>query len=484
MSAEEVNECTDDNCVCRYIRPLHKIPIDFASSKWSKNVNVKQIYIEKKKKKKNSENEEHSEEVEKIPRKDLTIHHYKLTQDVAYESKSCHLVREYGWNCFLKIYFEIDCPSHVITEILRAEFHIRDTNGGKFCKFEFFGHSASQQREGICVLFNKEIGTWRDVIGQYGQFEKITNVSKFSARVGLLLSTTVDGIFVDDSCITKIEDVERNGFCFTDGCGLISFGLAERLSQQLRLKHIPTVFQIRLKGCKGTVALDVKLDRKEQIVVRGSVEKFQWKLPPPFFLGVVEDGVSRPYTYGNLNKQFIQLLSANGIDDEIFLKIQDDYFRELELLESNFELALKYLCVEEKWELAERLTETGEIDSEIKTVLENIRLKVKKPPNYKEENKLKKKKNKEEAKRLKIPVWLSRNLFGICDQSNRLNSGEIFVRITENGQPKTLQDGTIVVVMRSPSYSAGDCRILKCRNVKELEHLVDCVVFSVKGKLQ
>ena len=90
-----------------------------------------------------------------------------------------------------------------------------------------------------------------------------------------------------------------------------------------------TVFQVRLLGCKGVLAIKPALERGVEI--RKSMEKFNWLLPEPFPLGVVDKGFSRPYEVGSLNKQFILLLSALGIEDDVFLKKQKTYFQEMEL---------------------------------------------------------------------------------------------------------------------------------------------------------
>ena len=36
-----------------------------------------------------------------------------------------------------------------------------------------------------------------------------------------------------DHCVTKIDDIDRNGYCFTDGNGLISKGLAKLVANRL-----------------------------------------------------------------------------------------------------------------------------------------------------------------------------------------------------------------------------------------------------------
>lgn len=460
-------------CICQYI--LNGKPVNLSGMKLGEN-NTKQIYIDK------------MANVQDMKLKDFTIHHFELKAKVGNETKSCHLYKTpvsngkpFERRHFLKLYFGGKVPRHVINEILRAGLKVLE-NGSKLAKFEFFGHSASQKREGICVLYDTVLGSWNSILERFGQFHKLKTVAKFSARVGLLLSSTIGGVEIDQKCVLPIDDVERSGYCFTDGCGLISVDLAMELAAELRLAHCPSVFQIRLKGCKGVVALDPNL-KGRQILIRKSMEKFIWVPPAPYHLGVVDNGFSRPYTYGHLNKQFIYLLSGNGIKDNVFLELQEKHFQELDSLEFQLDLALKYLCADEKWRLAEKITRTEQIDDEIKNALKSIRTRIKTHRKYDNDgkNELKDKVGMPEAKKLKIPVWQSRLLFGVCDHTNTLKSGEIFVRVTENGQPATLQDGTFVAVMRSPSYSAGDCRRLKCRDVQSLHSLVDCIVFPTQG---
>ena len=114
----------------------------------------------------------------------------------------------------------------------------------------------------------------------------------------------------------RISDVERNGYTFTDGCGYISPSLAEKITEYFGIsekyrhqKHpYPSVFQVRLLGCKGVLA--VKPGLAKGLEIRKSMEKFEWLSPEPYPLGVVDKGYSRPYEVGSLNKQFILLLSA------------------------------------------------------------------------------------------------------------------------------------------------------------------------------
>ena len=51
-----------------------------------------------------------------------------------------------------------------------------------------------------------------------------------------------------------VEDIERNGYCFTDGCGNINPALALLIAREHRLKKCCT-FQIRIGGAKGIVMI-------------------------------------------------------------------------------------------------------------------------------------------------------------------------------------------------------------------------------------
>lgn len=61
--------------------------------------------------------------------------------------------------------------------------------------------------------------------------------------------------------VTTICDIERNGYVFSDGCGLISEELAEAVATELKqqnrisplVKVNPSAFQLRFGGLKGVV---------------------------------------------------------------------------------------------------------------------------------------------------------------------------------------------------------------------------------------
>ena len=91
--------------------------------------------------------------------------------------------------------------------------------------------------------------------------------------------------------------------------------------------------------------------------------------------------------------------------------------------------------------------------------------------------------NKRQEQRCRILVQSSRLLFGICDQLDCLKVGECFVRITSDsdGLPHTLTN-TEVLVTRNPCLHPGDLQKFRVVDKPELAHLVDCIVFSTRGK--
>ena len=147
-----------------------------------------------------------------------------------------------------------------------------------------------------------------------GEYSHINTVAKYAARLGQCFSTT-RAINCTKVTIVEIEDIERNGYVFTDGVGKISPFLAQLATGELGLTtpEAPSVFQFRLGGCKGvlTVWPDVKL---RQIHIRKSQYKF-----PAKHEGLEIIRCSQMAS-ANLNRQLISVLSSRGIPDDVFVR--------------------------------------------------------------------------------------------------------------------------------------------------------------------
>lgn len=77
--------------------------------------------------------------------------------------------------------------------------------------------------------------------------------------------------------MTIVNDVERNGYCFTDGNGLVSKGLAKLIQDsQEKLVSMPSAYQIRMAGCKGLIIVDPHSTFEQfYIKIRPSMKKFE-----------------------------------------------------------------------------------------------------------------------------------------------------------------------------------------------------------------
>lgn len=147
-------------------------------------------------------------------------------------------------------------------------------------QYHFFGHSNSQLKSRSCFLYaasKEEISTKVEAMGD---FSKLKSVGKKAKRIGLLFSSAEMALVLSQERCEDIEDVKRDDYIFTDGCGLISHQLARRLVQKRNIifrneRYLPSVFQIRYRGYKGVLTLDHTLNGQVQVQFRESMRKFK-----------------------------------------------------------------------------------------------------------------------------------------------------------------------------------------------------------------
>jgi hypothetical protein len=113
-----------------------------------------------------------------------------------------------------------------------------------------------------------------------GDFSRLKSVGKKAKRIGLLFSSAEIALDLPPERCRDIDDVKRDDYVFTDGCGLISSQLARQLAQRRNIIHrnqryLPSVFQIRYRGYKGVLTLDPTLQGMEQVQFRESMRKFK-----------------------------------------------------------------------------------------------------------------------------------------------------------------------------------------------------------------
>ena len=58
--------------------------------------------------------------------------------------------------------------------------------------------------------------------------------------------------------IETVDDITHHGVCYSDGCGLMSQAIADKIAKQYGLIHV-SACQIRVGGCKGVLMLSPDL---------------------------------------------------------------------------------------------------------------------------------------------------------------------------------------------------------------------------------
>lgn len=146
-------------------------------------------------------------------------------------------------------------------------------------QYNFYGHSTTQLKSRSCFLLAGSKEEIARRIESAGDFSSITNVEKKVKRIGLLFSNAQVLCNIDPATCEDIEDIQNDGYNFTDGCGFISekFGkdLARRYNMLYRNKrYLPSVFQIRYRGYKGVLSLQRSMEGKVVMQFRESMKKF------------------------------------------------------------------------------------------------------------------------------------------------------------------------------------------------------------------
>jgi hypothetical protein len=171
------------------------------------------------------------------------------------------------------------------------------------------------------------------------------------------------------------------------------------------------------------------------------------------------------------------LLHTLGISQDILLAKQTQYLTLLQdVHRGNSRAAFQFLSYINRTDVAEKLLLDG-LDS-VHTVLKSL---------VKQE--YARMINKRNEQRCRILIPKSRLLFGVCDPTAKdgsaglLNEGECFVRITQDGDGRAHTIiNTEVLVTRNPCLHPGDLQKFKAVDIPAYSHLVDCIVFTTRGK--
>jgi hypothetical protein len=261
---------------------------------------------------------------------------------------SNRVLRRYAQNsdCFLRVFFADEDGLSVFHDSRASQAHVYARFGkvlrngitiaGRTFQFLGFSHASLRCHQAwfmAPILQNGRDTRAKDVIRELGDFTKFTCSAKCAARIGQAFSDTIFAIPIPSTAfVTEAhDDVERNGRNFSDGCGVISTELLEKVWRALppnRREKSPTVLQIRFRGAKGVLSLNSSL-KGQQLLIRESMTKYAaaegWR-----DLELCSAAYQPLRMY--LNHQFIKILEDLKVSRHNFIEVQNDARATLELV--------------------------------------------------------------------------------------------------------------------------------------------------------
>ena len=353
--------------------------------------------------------------------------------------------------------------------------------------YEFLAFGNSQFREHGAYFFAplqhlqpQHIRSWM------GDFDRIPYVALYAARLGQCFSTT-RAIIGTNTIVKEVEDEKRSGYVFTDGVGKISPFLAQIIACELGIIRTstgaPSVFQFRMGGCKGILAVAPDSIGRE-ISIRRSQYKFAAR----------HEGLEiirwSQFAAANLNRQIIVVLSALGVPDNTFIEKQKAQLANLELAMTNEKVALGMLQKDiDPNQMT--LALAGMILDGFQRVQEPFMMSLLRLWRAWSIKYLKEK--------ARITVREGAFLLGCVDETAILRGHfdntfpsdtfedavnklpEVFVQLSKGPRDKPSIITGPMILARNPSLHPGDIRVVRAVDVQALRHLKDVVVVPQTG---
>ncbi|ELR03192.1 hypothetical protein VC83_02314 [Pseudogymnoascus destructans] len=352
--------------------------------------------------------------------------------------------------------------------------------------FEFLAFGNSQFRENGAYFFCPTDGLSCVQIRDWmGKFHHINVVAKYAARLGLCFSTT-RAIRNTGMTVLELQEVERNGYNFTDGVGKISPFLMKMIATELHLLHEPSVVQFRMGGCKGILAISPDA-KGQEIHIRKSQTKFTAE-----YMGL-EIIRTSSHSVATLNRQTITILSALGVEDHVFNRMLDEQL-------SNYMDAMN--DPDKALELLGRYVDDNHMTMMIASMVLDGFMRTKEPFVLSLLHLWRSWSIKLLKEKAKIIVEKGAFVLGCTDETQTLrghskttNAGkgtitaedidklpQIYLQVTDRKDPRhnVIIEG-LCLVGRNPSLHPGDIRVVQAVDVPALHHLRDVVVFSQLG---
>lgn len=398
-------------------------------------------------------------------------------------------------DCFLTVSFRLEDGQRIregdasiissrFKPLLRSGFDL----GGR--SWSFLAWSSSGLKSGSCFFltsFRDRAGravspeSVHRSIGDFVGTETAVIPARYFARISQAFTSSKPTIKVKKSDILSIDDVvSQSGSVFSDGVGLISPGLADRVNQTLFFdpgssKVLPTCFQIRLGGAKGMLQVDPALTG-EKIAIRSSQIKFRSALT---HLEIASTFSAGP---GFLNRPLVKVLEDLGIKAAQFLALQAEAMSKITKSRTALPSAIVLL---RDWGLAPGThfirsleyfaRQAGTrgatfanpfiarcLNAAVAHALREIKYSA------------------------RIPLPRCYNLVGVLDIDECLGPDEIYAKVV-HGDGRIEHISGRIAISRSPTNHPGDCRIVHAvgrlpRGIGDrIRGLHNCVVFPSQG---
>lgn len=357
--------------------------------------------------------------------------------------------------------------------------------------YEFLAFGNSQFRENGAYFFaGTESLKAQEIRDWMGNLRDIRVIAKWAARLGQQFSTTRT-IYGAKLKVKGEQDIVRNGYTFTDGVGKLSPFLAQWIAKDFpgfgnMDGDYPSLFQFRMGGCKGVVAVDPNLQAHE-MVIRKSQYKF----------AASHEGLDicrlSAFATSKLNRQIISLLSTLGVEDGIFMGMLQRELSDLREAMVDDKAALEQL---------QKRIDFNEMTLALAAMVIDGFMKVKEPFMMSVLHLWRAWSIKYIKQKAQITIDQGAFLLGCVDETSKLqghfdanqpglyattvervqNLPEIFFQVrdpptTGPYEPKT----GVCMIARNPSLHPGDLRIVKAVDVPELHHLKDVLVLPQTG---
>ncbi|KAL4069320.1 RdRP-domain-containing protein [Scleroderma citrinum] len=417
--------------------------------------------------------------------------------------QSNSVLRKFGnHECFLRVSFQDENGSKLrgdfetsINELLVERYRPILLNGCRVAgrKYQLLGYSMSGLREHSMWF----VTPFKDAKGKEWDAEAIRNslgdfseLQHYPARLGArwsqAFSATDPSITVQPDEIKRIDDRRSpSGLVMTDGCSPISTELMRAIWKAYRpmKKHStrnnrPCALQFRLGGSKGMVVEDDTLIGKV-VCLRFSQTKFE--APDNRTFDIQATSLQPKAMY--LNRPLITLLEFLGADCAHITKLQDAAINEAYSLHSSMGDASKVL---QQHGLGASFNIPSLLSGMMKVLGIDFALGDGQMGYCSDllTNSLKCAEThilRELKYRAHITVPGSFTLYGVSDEWDCLNEGEIYATVVDPRKGIYEEIEGVIAITRSPQIHPGDVQLVKAVRREELKHLTNVVVFSCKG---